>query len=67
MLESITVNRKISLAVWHMENDSKGDHHNLQRLRLEWIQGSAVERVKTEPGSDSNSSVFPCGIFNNLG
>lgn len=30
MLESSAVNRKLSLAVWHVENDSKGDHHNLQ-------------------------------------
>lgn len=61
MLESITVNRKRSLAVWHMENDSKGDHHNLQRLRLEWIQGSAVERVRQNQGQIPILQCFPVG------
>lgn len=49
------------IAVWHVENGSKGDNHNLQRQRLEWIQRSAVQRVRQNQGQIPTLQCFPVG------
>ena len=53
MLESSAVNRKLSLAVWHVENDSKGDHHNLQtKAKMDtefccWKESDRTKKLST--------------------